>query len=549
MQTPVKALKQKQTREVAALDAEGSERCGERESMRLPVYLKRASEATGTRSAAGRTQGVSAQGFGGASMALPHLARVQQAFGAYDVSAVRAHSGAAAAGACRELGASAYASGRHVAFAVEPNLHTAAHEAAHVVQQSLGVGSSETISEPGDPCEHHADAVADAVVSGRSAEPLFDLLRPTGFSTAPVVSVMRKSEPKQASAEYRYVPIQKGGTWDGTAIVEQLGAGKENARLAAAILKGPRSVMAVCLKLYRTIVACRDGKAAEVGTCPSPSAIEVAAKAVFDVYWNLQTGVRHGSHEGGGCTLTYADLDRLANHLSTFEAPTPAIPTPVVPDEPELQVSPPEFDSKEHVNKKQSEADYVGRLSKGTAAPYPGVTLSWNLVEDKHFTINVKFELRGKSASASAAETIRQSITNHWNMKIGDVSVKCEVSVLVPTPGTKAAADTAIIVLVDTPEFRSTINKAGPGYPQNRSIQLATSDVDSWTPAHEFGHYIGLDDQYKDVKDAEGHVTSVPNPGWEGEIMAGKGGVLKEGTIANLVKWWANWAPKVPKAP
>jgi len=45
---------------------------------------------------------------------------------------------------------------------------------AHVVQQRKDVQLKGGIDQPGDGHERHADAVADAVVAGRSAEPLLD---------------------------------------------------------------------------------------------------------------------------------------------------------------------------------------------------------------------------------------------------------------------------------------------------------------------------------------------------------------------------------------
>src|SRR5262249_26051004 len=70
------------------------------------------------------------------------------------------------------IGAQAYAKGSRVAFRSSPDLHTAAHEAAHVVQQQAGVHLKGGVGEAGDRHEQHADAVADAVVAGRSAAPL-----------------------------------------------------------------------------------------------------------------------------------------------------------------------------------------------------------------------------------------------------------------------------------------------------------------------------------------------------------------------------------------
>ena len=116
---------------------------------------------------------VAAQGTRGATDALPHRDAIQAAFGPHhDVSGVQSRVGGGAADACDELGAEAYASGGQVGFKGQPDLHTAAHEAAHVVQQRGGVQLKGGIGSAGDAYEQHADAVADAVVAGRSAAPL-----------------------------------------------------------------------------------------------------------------------------------------------------------------------------------------------------------------------------------------------------------------------------------------------------------------------------------------------------------------------------------------
>jgi hypothetical protein len=61
------------------------------------------------------------------------------------------------------------ATGSHTVFGGAPDLHTAAHEAAHVVQQSRGINLFGGVGEAGDAHERQADAVADRVVAGRSA--------------------------------------------------------------------------------------------------------------------------------------------------------------------------------------------------------------------------------------------------------------------------------------------------------------------------------------------------------------------------------------------
>ena len=117
---------------------------------------------------------VAQDGFGGGAKSLPHLDLIQKSFGSHDVSNTKAHVGGAARTASEKLGAAAYTSGDNVAFKSAPDLHTAAHEAAHVVQQRVGVLLPGDLGRVGDQYEKHADAVASEVVSGRSAEGLLN---------------------------------------------------------------------------------------------------------------------------------------------------------------------------------------------------------------------------------------------------------------------------------------------------------------------------------------------------------------------------------------
>jgi hypothetical protein len=122
----------------------------------------------------GLVQQAAEEGIAGAGGPLPHLAAIQRSFGRHDVSGVEGHVGGRAETGSRAMGAEAYASGNHVAFAGAPDLHTAAHEAAHVVQQQGGVHLKGGVGEEGDAYERHADAVADGVVQGKSVEGLLD---------------------------------------------------------------------------------------------------------------------------------------------------------------------------------------------------------------------------------------------------------------------------------------------------------------------------------------------------------------------------------------
>jgi hypothetical protein len=114
------------------------------------------------------------------SSALPHGDRIQRLFGRHDVSAIQAHTGPDAERSARDMGAQAYATGNHVVLGGDASLFTAAHEAAHVVQQRGGVQLRGGVGATGDAYEQHADAVAHSVVAGRSAEGLLDQMAPSG---------------------------------------------------------------------------------------------------------------------------------------------------------------------------------------------------------------------------------------------------------------------------------------------------------------------------------------------------------------------------------
>ena len=118
--------------------------------------------------------GAAARGVSSNGGTLPYAQKIQESFGRHDISGVRSHQGGKAAQAASSIGAKAYATGNDIAFGSSPDIHTAAHEAAHVIQQQGGVSLKGGIGEAGDKYERHADSVADLVVQGKSAESLLD---------------------------------------------------------------------------------------------------------------------------------------------------------------------------------------------------------------------------------------------------------------------------------------------------------------------------------------------------------------------------------------
>lgn len=149
---------------------------------------------------AGAEEATAAAGVAGATVGLPHGDVIQQHFGHHDIAGIGTATGGTAADASAALGARAYAHGDRIAFGEPPDLHTAAHEAAHVIQQRGtasqrgGVQRIATRGGPGDAAEQHADAVADAVVAGRDAEPLLDEVAEPGAAPARRRAIQRQED-------------------------------------------------------------------------------------------------------------------------------------------------------------------------------------------------------------------------------------------------------------------------------------------------------------------------------------------------------------------
>ncbi len=163
-------------------------------------------------------------GLSGAGGSVPHLAAIQRSFGHHDLTGVQAHVGGRAAEASAAMGAHAYASGDQVAFASAPDLHLAAHELAHVVQQRGGVRLAGGVGRDGDEYERHADAVADLVVRGESAEALLDTMAHRGAAGGSALQLFRSTDPMTSLARLNAVLDTMTAT-EAQVVANQLQAG------------------------------------------------------------------------------------------------------------------------------------------------------------------------------------------------------------------------------------------------------------------------------------------------------------------------------------
>jgi hypothetical protein len=143
------------------------------EQIAAPMVQRRASDPHDPNGEA-TVHAAASRGVATPASRLPFSDALQRGFGRHDVSSIRAHTGREAAASAQAMGADAYATGDHVVLGRGADLHTVGHEAAHVVQQRGGVQLKGGVGAAGDVYERHADAVADRVVAGQSAEDLLD---------------------------------------------------------------------------------------------------------------------------------------------------------------------------------------------------------------------------------------------------------------------------------------------------------------------------------------------------------------------------------------
>jgi len=122
----------------------------------------------------------------------PHGETIARSFGRHTIAGLRAHLGPTASTSAAAIDAEAYALGEHVVFSRPPDLRTAAHEAAHAIQQRAGISLPSRLGRVGDVHERHADAVAERVQTGQSAESLLDRVAPPGHSAAPNEAVVQR---------------------------------------------------------------------------------------------------------------------------------------------------------------------------------------------------------------------------------------------------------------------------------------------------------------------------------------------------------------------
>ena len=175
---------------------------------------------------------IAQDGFRDSPQPFPFQDQIQQAFSAHhDISGLKAYNGTAAHAANARLGSRAFHKGGQIAFAGQPTLKEAAHEATHYVQNVRSDQLEGGIGDVNDSYEQHADRVADSVVRGQSAASLLEQTPGSSAGSVPVTSSVEAPLQMMGGNLLRRLagPGQRPGSWDIQALLrrnyKQLSAG------------------------------------------------------------------------------------------------------------------------------------------------------------------------------------------------------------------------------------------------------------------------------------------------------------------------------------
>ncbi len=166
-------------------------------------------------------------------------------------------------------------------------------------------------------------------------------------------------------------------------------------------------------------------------------------------------------------------------------------------------------------------------------SPAPGLIVDRT---GRSVAISGTMEFWGAEANVARAASVQLAINNVWNRTFKDgYSIKCNVAVRYRGPESR-------------PGFALQIEALKMAQPSNvttwpkRKMQLNANEPGAftWTPAHEFGHVIGLRDRYTESIMSQlrslwgGHRVTGPQPGYANNLMAESGGDLERKNVEDV---------------
>jgi hypothetical protein len=186
-------------------------------------------------------------------------------------------------------------------------------------------------------------------------------------------------------------------------------------------------------------------------------------------------------------------------------------------------------------------------LPVGRFSPAPSMVIDRT---ENSVKITGKMELYGPEATVARAASIEQNINSTWTQKFDDgYSVDCKITVRFRDKDSRAGDATQIEALkCDEPSHVTD----WPLFDRSMTLNATESDAFTWTPTHEFGHILGLEDRYSEsimskIRSTWGGVRhTVAAQGYQTNLMAVSGGVLEKQNVGDLASenapspYWIN---------
>jgi hypothetical protein len=159
-------------------------------------------------------------------------------------------------------------------------------------------------------------------------------------------------------------------------------------------------------------------------------------------------------------------------------------------------------------------------------------------------TITLKIEIFGAAANKDIAQKIKKDIDDCFpkKHKFKDWCPVKFVSKVVVRKGNKPRKGYHHIEIIADPNdddvggtFTSHCDDVGTPDGKTETSGQWDDHESKNTYAHEAGHLMGLDDQYTEGHDANGHRKTTPKPGHEGDKMATLSGMTLDSSIGTII--------------
>jgi len=174
-------------------------------------------------------------------------------------------------------------------------------------------------------------------------------------------------------------------------------------------------------------------------------------------------------------------------------------------------------------------------LPVGRFVPSPGITVDRS---GTSVLIVGQMELSGPEATSIRADSVERSINDMWTRTFKDgFVITCKIHVSYRGPGTSAGASTQI-----TAEKTAGPSHVRPAIHGRAMILNANeSDAFTWTPAHEFGHILGMKDRYSESIVSKikslwgGRRSTTVQSGYDKNLMGVVNGSLESKNVADII--------------